>query len=83
MFVIPKQQGEKKSKGGIILVEKEEKKPTEGIVIAVSEADENGIKPNIKVGDHVFFSEYAGTPSEFEETKFLVMKESDIFAKLK
>lgn len=83
LFVLPKQQEERKSKGGIILIEDEEKKPTEGVVIAVSQADENGIKPNLAVGDNVFFSEFAGQPAEFEDIKYLVMKESDIFAKLK
>lgn len=74
---------EKISKGGIILAEIEEKKPTEGVVLAVSESDENGNKPNVKAGDYVFFSPYAGTESEFDGKKFLVMKESDIHSKLK
>ena len=71
----------------LILVEdlKEEniKRDNEGTVIAISEADPNGIKPTLKTGDYVFFSEFAGIESEFDGVKYLVMKEADVYAKLK
>ncbi len=65
------------------LKEENIKRENEGTVIAISEADANGIKPTIKVGDYVFFSEYAGLNADFEGTEYLVMKEADIYAKLK
>jgi len=83
VYVQTAKKQEKVSAGGIIMIQDEEKKPTEGIVLAVSESDENGKLPNVAVGDTVFFSEFAGTETEFENTKFLVMKEYDIHAKLK
>ena len=83
VYVEIPEKKEKVSAGGIILAEIQEKKPTEGTVLAVSEADENGNKPNVKAGDYVFFSEFAGIESEFDGRKFLVMKESDIHSKLK
>lgn len=76
---------EKVSAGGIIIPGSvtDEQKPKEGVVIAVSELDNNGKAPNVKVGDYVFFSPFAGQETEFEGQFFLTMKESDIHAKLK
>lgn len=71
---------EKVSKGGIIMIQKEDSTPKEGTVIAVSERDNNGKEPNVKVGDYILFSQYAGTESEYEGDEFLSMKETDIFA---
>jgi co-chaperonin GroES (HSP10) len=59
-----------------------EKIKHEGTVIAVSVHDAQGNKPSLKVGDYVFFSEYAGMPHEHEGEPYLSMKESDIHAKL-
>lgn len=82
IFIKPIKE-EKVSQGGIIIVEAADKKPTEGIIIAISERDSNGKEPNVMVGDHVYFSEYvAAVESEYEGEKFLVMKEADLFAKL-
>lgn len=83
VFVQLAPKKEKVSAGGIILAEVTEKRQTEGTVLAVSENDENGIKPVVKAGDTVFFSEYAGAEHEFEGVAYLVMKEGDIHAKLK
>lgn len=74
---------EKVSLGGIILAGQEEKRPTEGTVIAVSEKDDLGMLPNVKVGDTVFFAEHVGQEAEFEGRNYLVMRENDIQAKLK
>ncbi len=72
---------EKVSSGGIILVDTEPKR-TEGTVIAVSEKDDSGQLPNVQIGDYVFFPAYTATIMNYEGEEYLVIKESDIQAKL-
>lgn len=72
---------EKVTTGGIILVEDREKSPTEGVVYAVSEQDDTGMQPNVKVGDYVYFPENAPTPLTINGEEFLVIKESMLYAK--
>ena len=72
---------EKKTSGGIILVEDSEKSPNSGIVVAVSSKDDNGISPNVQVGDYVYFSENAGIIQTIEGEEYLILKESEIYAK--
>lgn len=72
---------EKVTSGGIILMEDAEKAPTEGIVVGVSERDETGMEPNVKVGDYVYFPENAPYPIQIGEETFLVLKENQIYAK--
>lgn len=81
MFVKRAEKKERKSAGGIIMVENpaEEKKPNYGVVLAVSPKDDKGITPTVKVGDTVYFNEFAGLENEFEHVQFLTMKEYDIF----
>jgi chaperonin GroES len=56
-------------------------KPQRGEVVAISEIDEDGKKPVIKVGDVVLYGKYSGTEISFEGQDFLSMRESDIIAK--
>lgn len=72
------------TKGGILLPDTAQEKPKEGTVIAVGpgELDQNGkLEPvNVKAGDRVLFSSYAGTEvknSQGEE-EFLIVSENDI-----
>lgn len=84
VFVQPVIKQEKISYGGIIVpATAEETQKPRGVVLAVSEQDENGVKPNVKVGDVVIYSQYANQEDEHDGIKFLVMKEGDIFGKLK
>lgn len=57
-------------------------KQTEGYVVGISAQDENGIKPTVKVGDFVYFSDYAGKEFPFEGVTYLVMKEHELHARL-
>jgi len=34
----------------------------------------------LKVGDHVLYGKYAGTELEYEGTKYLIMRQSDVLA---
>ncbi len=75
---------EEKSKGGIILPDTAKEKPKEGKIKAVGTGRilENGkILPlNVKAGDHILFSSYAGTEVRIDEEEFLIMKEEDVLA---
>jgi len=74
-----------KTAGGIILPEtssKETPKTGEIIAVGTGRRSEKGetIALEVKQGDHVFFSEYAGTEVKIEGEKFLIMREEDILA---
>ncbi len=73
------------TKGGIFLPESAQEKPKQGEVVAVGPGEHNkeGVleTPELKIGDKVLFSSYAGTevkPSDDEE--YIIMNESDVLA---
>ncbi|MCL6601610.1 MAG: co-chaperone GroES [Paenibacillus sp.] len=68
---------------GIVLPDSSKEKPQEGTVIAVgSGALKDGVRVplEVKEGDRVLFSKYAGTEVKYEGKEYLIMKESDIHA---
>ncbi|AIQ62740.1 10 kDa chaperonin [compost metagenome] len=68
---------------GIVLPDSAKEKPQEGKVIAVgSGALKDGVRVplEVKEGDRVIFSKYAGTEIKYEGKEYLIMKESDIHA---
>ena len=70
---------EEKTVGGIIIPDSAKEKPLKGEVVAVG----NGTKDEemvVKVGDNVLYGKYAGTEIEFENEKFLIMRQSDVLA---
>ncbi len=71
------------SRGGIIIPEKGKEKPKEGKVVAVGNGKimEDGKRQvlQVKPGDRVLFSSYAGTEVKSGGEEYLVMEESDIF----
>ncbi|MBP7511709.1 MAG: co-chaperone GroES [Bacteroidia bacterium] len=71
---------EEKTASGIIIPDTAKEKPQRGTVISVSEIDEKGNKPAVKVGDTVLYGKYAGTEISVDGTDYLIMRESDIFA---
>jgi len=81
-IVVRRVTAEEKSKGGIIIPDSAQEKPSEGEVIAVGPGgrDEAGklIKPDVKVGDRVLFGKWSGTEVKLEGEDLLIMKESDI-----
>lgn len=67
--------------GGIIIPDSAKEKPLRGKVLAVG----NGTKDEemiLKAGDTVLFGKYAGTEIEIEGNKYLMMRQSDVLAKL-
>ena len=75
-----------KTKGGIIIPDSAQEKPSEGEVIAVGPGgrDENGkLTPmDMKVGDRVLFGKWSGTEVKLDGVEYLIMKESDVMGVL-
>jgi chaperonin GroES len=71
-----------KTKGGIIIPDSAQEKPSEGEVIAVGPGgrDEAGklIPMDIKAGDRVLFGKWSGTEVKLDGEDLLIMKESDV-----
>ncbi|MCM3042894.1 co-chaperone GroES [Paenibacillus motobuensis] len=68
---------------GIVLPDASKEKPQEGKIIAVgSGALNDGVRVplEVKEGDRVLFSKYAGTEVKYDGKEYLIMKESDIHA---
>ncbi len=71
-----------KTAGGIIIPDTAKEKPMEGEVVAVGTGlrDDTGkvIPLDVKAGDRVLFSKWAGTEVTIDGKEYMVMKESDI-----
>ena len=71
-----------KTAGGIIIPDTAKEKPMEGRVVAVGSGlrDEKGnvVPLDVKAGDRVLFSKWAGTEVTIDGKEYMVMKESDI-----
>jgi chaperonin GroES len=70
------------TKGGIIIPDTAKEKPKEGKVVALGtgKLDKDGKKVafNVKVGDRVLFTSYAGTDVTVDDDEYLIMSEDDI-----
>ena len=75
---------EEKTKGGIVLPDTAKEKPTEGEVIAVGTGKilDNGQKQpvELKVGDRIIFSKYAGTEVKVDGEEVVIFSERDVLA---
>lgn len=85
-IVVKRLDAEEKTKGGIILPDAAKEKPQQGKVIAVGAGKllDSGVRatPDVKEGDVVLFGKYSGTEVKVEGQEFIIMRESDILAKL-
>ena len=83
-IIVQRSTPAEKSAGGIIIPEKGKEKPAEGKVVAVGNGKmlETGKRQamQLKAGDRVLFSSYAGTEVKSGGEDFLVMEETDVFA---
>lgn len=75
---------EEKTASGIFLPDTAKEKPSQGEVVAVGSGkvqdDGKRVALDVKVGDKIIFSKYAGTEVKFEGTKYLIVSERDILA---
>jgi chaperonin GroES len=80
--VVKRIDAEEKSKGGIIIPDTAQEKPSQGEIIAIGPGgrDEAGklIPIDVRVGDHILFGKWSGTEVKIDGTDYLIMKESDI-----
>ena len=80
--IVKRVEEETKTKGGIIIPDTAKEKPAEGKVIAVGKGkvrEDGTLQPlDVKVGDRVLFSKYAGTEVKVDGDEHLIMREDDI-----
>jgi chaperonin GroES len=85
-IVIKPMEQEQQTKGGIYLPDTAKEKPQEGEVVAVGPGrmtdDGKRIALEVAVGDKVIYSKYAGTEYKDGEEEYLILRESDILAKI-
>jgi len=81
-ILIKRLDEEEKTKGGIIIPDTAKEKPQEGKVIAVGagKVNEDGkLQPlEVKKGDRVLFSKYAGTEVDLDGEEHLIIREDDV-----
>ncbi|MEB3100916.1 co-chaperone GroES [Ferviditalea candida] len=74
---------EETTASGIVLPDSAKEKPQEGKVVAVGSGvwrDDERVPLEVKEGDRVIFSKYAGTEVKYDGRELLIMRESDILA---
>ena len=73
---------EERTKSGIVLPDTAKEKPQEGEVIAVGSGKilETGqrVPIDLKPGDRILFSKYAGNEVKIDDVEYLIMREADI-----
>jgi len=84
--VVKPSEGEQTTKGGIYLPDTAKEKPQEGEVVAVGPGrvseDGNRIPMELAKGDRVIYSKFAGTEYKDGDDELLILRESDILAKI-
>jgi chaperonin GroES len=77
---------EESTVSGIVLPDTAKEKPQRGRVLAVGPGarDEDGkrIEMDVAAGDEVVFSKYGGTEIKIETDEVLILRESDVLAKV-
>ena len=86
-IVVKRLEAEEKTKGGVFLPDTAKEKPQEGKVVAVGggkllDSGERA-KPQLKKGDRIIFSSYAGTEVTVDGDELLIMSEEDVLAIVK
>ncbi|MBQ2539476.1 MAG: co-chaperone GroES [Bacteroidales bacterium] len=72
-------EAEQKTAAGIIIPDTAKEKPMRGKVLAVGKGTKDH-EMTVKVGDEVLYGKYSGTEVEIDGTKYMIMKEGDIYA---
>ena len=86
-LIVKAVEEEETTSSGIVLPDTAKEKPQKGKVIAVGEGkwDDEGEKRiplDVAEGDEVLYSKYGGTEIKIEGEELLVLRESDVLAKL-
>jgi chaperonin GroES len=84
--VVRREEGESKTAGGIVLPDAAKEKPTRGVIEAVGNGKllDDGSRGTlqVKVGDRVLFTSWAGETFKVADEELLLMREEDILAVL-
>ena len=79
--VVEPKEAETMTAGGLYIPDNAKEKPMQGTVVAAGPGSKD--EPmEVKVGDEVIFGKYSGTEVTVEGKKYLIIKQSDIFATL-
>ena len=82
--VVEREQSEQKTSGGILLPDSAKDKPARGTIVSVGEGkcDAKGVRHplQVKPGDRIVFTSYAGEPFKVGDDELLLMREDDILA---
>ena len=81
--VIKQLEAEETTKSGIVLPSQSQEKPQQAEVIAVGPGgvvDGKEIKMEVKAGDRIIYSKYAGTEVKLGEDEVIIVRQSDILA---
>jgi len=83
-ILVERLEADDKTAGGIILPDTAKEKPKQGKILAVGEGKllDTGKRSQfqVKIGDRVLFTSYAGNEINHEGKEFLIMSEDDILA---
>ena len=81
-ILVQRLESEEKTKGGIIIPDTAKEKPQQGKVVNVGKgrvSDDGKVHPlDVKAGEKILFSKYAGTEVKMEGTEFIIMREDDV-----
>ena len=81
--VIKMLESEETTKSGIVLPSSAKEKPQMAEVLAVGPGglvDGKEVKMEVKVGDKVIYSKYAGTEVKLDDEEYIIVRQSDILA---
>lgn len=82
--LVKRVEEEETTSGGIIIPDSAKEKPQEGQVVAVGPGKtlDNGTlaEPNVKPGDRILFSKYAGTDVNVDGEEHIIIREDDVLA---
>ena len=81
--VLKQLAAEETTKSGIVLPGQNKEKPQQAEVVAVGPGavvDGKEIKMEVKTGDQVIYSKYAGTEVKLDEDEYIIVRQSDILA---
>tara|TARA_B100000686_G_scaffold61252_1_gene65880 strand:+ start:19556 stop:19849 length:294 start_codon:yes stop_codon:yes gene_type:complete len=85
-IVVKAVEQENQTKSGIFIPDSAKERPQEGSVVAVGPGrvndDGSRVAMDVAVGDVVIYSKFAGTEFEEDGEEYLIMKETDILAKV-
>ena len=84
--VLKQLEAEETTKSGIILTTDSQEKPQQAEVIAVGPGgvvDGKEVTMQVKTGDNVIYSKYAGTEVKLDDVTYIIVKQNDILAIIK